>query len=190
MDVTAQDPKVKDIWSTSDQPVIQSSAQDNPQTDQVYPLSTQPPAGGSGKPGVMPSGESGGWNESQEAQEIQQAQDLLEKARKQEAEQTAELYRSPETPSSAEVGEKLRPSEVLRTPESQKPLHPKAPAKSPQEVVPQAQETVGKVVDKRTGKEKTHRVDITKADPVTKTADLREQDFIENVEKEHVKSIL
>lgn len=190
MDVTAQNPKVKDIWSTSGQPATQNGTQDDPQSDVVDSSIKVSSGGGFGRSGVMPGGESGGWNESQEAQEIQKAQELLAQARKQEAEHLAEVSKSPETPNSVEVGEKLKPAEVLRAPESQKPSQPKEPVKSSQEVAPQPQEMARKVVDKRTGKEKTHRVDINRADSVTKTADLWEQDFIVNVEKEHIKSIL
>lgn len=183
MDVTAQDPNVNDIWSTPNQPVqgnFQSSASGG---SIVSPV----PKAGSSKPGLAGSGESGGWGE------VPSAEDLLEKARKEEAEQVAELYKAPEVPGSVEVGEKLTPAEVLRSPEnlkSPKPQENKSPAKLSPKVIPQEESLKGKVVDKRTGKEKTHRVDINNADAVTKTADLKEQDFIEHVEKEHIQSIL
>lgn len=221
MDVTAQNSKVNDIWSTMDQPVQVNpppTDPDNPQNNPnvrddggVAPSAPSASPGSFGKPGLARGGENGGWQESLTAEE------LLEKARKQEAEQVAELYKpsetrkssevpgsvevatSPEVSRATEVGEKLRPAEVLRPPESvpspevQKPQSKKAPSESPEsspKVAQQPQDIAGKVVEKRTSKEKLHRVDINKADSVTKIADIKEQDFIENVEKEHIKSIL
>jgi hypothetical protein len=191
MDVTAQNPKVNDIWSMPDQPAQVNpppTDPDNPQNNQsVRDNGSDAPSASSGsfgKPGLARGGESGSW------QETLTAEDLLEKARKAEAEQVAELYKAPEIPSSAEAGEKLRPVEVLRALEIQKPQSKKEPSKPSPKVVLQEESLKGKVVDRRTGKEKTHRVDINNADEVTKTADLKEQDFIEHVEKEHIQSIL
>jgi len=136
------------------------SLPDPPQDDAN---TTQKPSSGSfGKPGLAGGGENGGgWESDNAAQEV---------------EHTAEIFKTPEVPVSPEVGEKEKPEEVhepKRTPKAEPP-----------EVV-QEISTKGKIIDKRTGKEKTHRVDPNKADKVTKIADIKEQDFIEGVELVH-----
>ncbi len=143
----------------------------------------------------------------------QETLDLLEKARKREMDELAELHKPVER---YKVGEVQKPQEALKSPEiAGSPEIPKSPEvqrspevqKSPELYRPEVGKTQkadasqsakelpespapGKIVDKRTGKEKTHRVDINKADAVTKVADIKEQEFIERVDQEHVKSII
>jgi len=100
-------------------------------------------------------------------------QEFLEKAKKEEAERVAEIYKAPEVLPSPEAVRKIK-----------EPLKPALQPAKPQEVV-QGLVANGAVIDKRTGKEKTHRVDIQSADGITRIADLKEQDFIEGVESVH-----
>lgn len=214
MDDTAQNSNVTDIWST----VGQGNQQDD--QNQPTPQPNAPAGGSFGKLGLAGGAESGYFQDKQEGEEKAQklevdkeTLDLLEKARKREMEELAELQKPVER---QKIGEVQKPQEALVSPEVGKspeiprsPEIPKNPEiqKSPEvhrpavnklqkesteqpvrEVpAPPASE---KLVDKRTGKEKTHRVDINKADSVTKVADIKEQEFIERVEQEHVKSII
>ncbi len=118
-----------------------------------------------------------------------------ESHKSEERQKTGEVQKPQETLTSPEVGrspEIPRSPEVQKSPEIHKPGVDKQQKESTDQPVqkvpsPSASE---KIVDKRTGKEKTHRVDINKADAVTKVADIKEQEFIERVEQEHVKSII
>lgn len=122
----------------------------------------KPPSKSFGKPGLAGGGENGGDWESEEAAK--------------NTERVGEIYKAPETLASPEVGEKQKPAAV------QKPRE--EPNIEPQEVV-QEISTKGKIIDERTGKKRTHRVDINKADSITKIADIKEQEFIEGVESVH-----
>lgn len=124
----------------------------------------QKPSGGSfGKPGLSGSGESAGIWESDSNE-------------KEETEPGPEVYKAPETLETPEVGETEKPKEVHK--------HQHKPKVDTQEVEPEIPPQK-KIVDRRTGKEVTHRVDINRADSITKTADIKEQEFIEGVEKVH-----
>lgn len=178
MDVAAPNPNVNDIWSTPSQPV------QNPVSDQNKPVLHKPSAGSFSKPGLAGAGEASGWTETPTAEE------LVERARREEALRAEEVYKAPEALGSDEIGEKLPSPEVLRTPESQKPYRQEKSVEVPPKTASPKEPLANRVVDTRTGNEKTHRVDINKADPVTKTADLKEQDFIEKVEREHIQSVI
>jgi len=105
------------------------------------------------------------------------------------------MSKSPEVQKSPEIGqspEVLRSPEIQKSPETHRPgvdNKQKESTDQPVQKVPPPSASE-KIVDKRTGKEKTHRVDINKADAVTKVADIKEQEFIERVDQEHVKSII
>ncbi|MFA5776594.1 MAG: hypothetical protein WC988_03520 [Patescibacteria group bacterium] len=164
MSDTAQNANVNDIWSLPDPPVNL--------TDDQNQKPTQKPLGSSfGKPGIAGGGEGGGGLESDIT-----AQELLNKARKEEAGRSAEIYEAPETLVTLEVGEKLKPAEVHKPKEEK--------SKEPQVAQPEAAPLNGTIVDKRTGRIKTHRV-AEIADETTKKADIKEQEFIEGVEQVH-----
>ncbi len=167
MDVTAQNPNINDIWSVSNQ------TPPTPVDDQNQPVPKKPSVGSFGKPGLAGDGESSDWEDTPTAEE------LLADARKEEAEHVAEIYKAPEA---------FKSAEVLKSPEIQK-FENKQKKSFPQET---SDESLVKknVVEQRTNREKLHRVDINKADSVTKTADIKEQEFIEGVEREHVPSII
>ena len=130
-----------------------------------------------------------------ERQRPSENQRPTESHKSEERQKTGEVQRPQETLTSPEVGrspEIPKSPEVQKSPEIHRPgvdKQQKEPTEQPIQKVP-ASPASEKIVDKRTGKEKTHRVDINKADAVTKVADIKEQEFIERVEQEHVKSII
>ena len=130
-----------------------------------------------------------------ERQTFIENQSPTESHKYEERQKIGEVQKPQETLINPEV---VRSPEIPRSPESQKSpeIHrpgidkkQKEPTDQPVQKVPTPPASE-KIIDKRTGKEKTHRVDINKADAVTKTADIKEQEFIERVEQEHVKSII
>lgn len=154
---------VNDIWSLPD-------STQNP-NDDLNQAPTQKPLGRSfGKPGLAGGGESGGFLGSTQ-----------EQPRSDEVARGKESMPSDEALKSPEVGEKLKPAEVPKPREEK--------IKEPQVAQPEEALVKGEIVDQRTGKVKTHRVAET-ADKTTKVADIKEQEFIEGVEQEHVKSII
>lgn len=179
MSDTAQNPNanVNDIWSMPDPPVqvpqanTSSQNSNGSQTQDDANAIQKHSSGGFGKPGLAGSSEGGGGLESDIA-----VKELLNKARREETEHTAEVFKAPEILKSPEAGENLKPAESQKSKEEK----PKEPEMAQSEEVT----TRGEIIDKRTGKERTHRVD-DKADKVTKTADIKEQEFIEGVEQVH-----
>jgi len=145
---------VNDIWSLPSPPA--GSANDRGKIP-----ARKRPSGSFGKPGLAGGGES---DENWESE-----------AAEKDAERVGEIYKAPETLVSPEVGEKQKAAGA------QKPK--KEPEVESPEVV-QDISTKGKIIDKRTGKERTHRVDKN-ADSITKIADVKEQEFIEGVESIH-----
>ena len=149
-----------------------SGTAQNPNTsiDDIWSLpGSQQPVG---KPGLANGGEGGGDWESDTT-----AQELLDKARQEEARRNAEVFKAPETLVSPEVGEQFRPAEIYKPKEDV--------VRKPEAIQIREPLTEGKIVDQRTGKKlKTHRV-AEVADKVTQAADIKEMDFIENVEKIH-----
>jgi len=142
--------------------------------------------------------ESHKYEERQKIGEVQKPQETLtspEVGRSPEVPRNPEMSKSPEVQKSPEIGQSPeipRSPEVQKSPEIHRPGVDKQQKEStdqPVQKVP-APPVSEKILDKRTGKEKTHRVDINKADAVTKVADIKEQEFIERVEQEHVKSII
>jgi len=217
MDDTAQKSNVTDIWSTAGQG-NQQDDQNQPTLQPNAPTGGnfgKPGLAGGGESGYSEdkkeSEEGFPKTEDQEKAKKLEADketlDLLEKARKREMDELAELQRPlerqktgeiqrpQETSTSPEVG---RSPEIPRSPEVQKSpeIHRSGVNKQQKESTEQpiqeapAPPASEKILDKRTGKEKTHRVDINKADAVTKVADIKEQEFIERVEQEHIKSII
>jgi len=153
---------VNDIWSLPDPPAQAPQANASPQNPNDSHTTTVKNGGGFGRPGLAGGGEGGAGLESDAAQE--------------EAERTAEIFKAPETLVTPEVGEKQKLPEV----------HPRKEKRveEPQVVRPEKAPAKGRVVDQRTGKVKTHRV-ADAADSITKTADIKEQEFIEGVEQVH-----
>lgn len=162
---TAQDPKVTNIWSTQDPGQVQPPVQPNPPDNDIQePMATEPSSGGSfGKPGL--GGES----------VVVETGVSMEAAPLPEAERPAEVEVSPEVLVSPEIGEKTEPAKVEESPK------PKEVETAIAEDLP----TKGKIVDKRTGKVRTHRVDVERADKITKIADIDEQEFIDGVQRVH-----
>jgi len=169
MDDSAQNSNVNDIWSS----LSGKPAQPNANDDQNQPVSSVSTSSGGGfrKPGVT-SGESDGkWETNTTAEES------LAKARKEEAERLYEIIKPTE---------KLPSPENVETQKHQKES-PKHTVHKTITIQPIEEPSLkGKIVDKRAGHEVTHRVDLS-ADDVTKKADLEEQDFIEEVERQHEK---
>lgn len=213
MDDTARNSNVTDIRL----PIGQNSQQDD--QNQQVPKVRVPVGGGFGRPGLVGggegvySGDSGEGGDSREKEKPQEPDDdsevlkLLEKARRRETKELAELHKTSERQKAAEVQgvaetqkgvetlqsiEASRGPEVQGSPEAQKIRDGRVQKKETDRQFAGAPRTsaLGKIVDKRTGKEKMHRVDINRADSITKIADIKEQDFIERVEQEHVKSII
>ena len=118
-----------------------------------------------------------------ENHKYEERQKTGEAQKPQEASTSLEVDRSQEIP---------RSPEVQKSPEIHRPKVDKQQKESTEQPAREVPDTPApdRIIDKRTGKEKTHRVDINKADAVTKVADIKEQEFIERVEQEHVKSII
>jgi len=151
------------VWSLPDQPVHHPT-KPNTQNAGQYPVH-----GSFGRPGLMRSGEHDSFAGSDQAETVQTGGELVGAPEKPEN----EIVRTVET---------LRPDEI-----SQATQNPTPQEEAPQErqaaqaVKPLAQ---GEIVDHRTGKVRTHRVEGV-ADKTTKTADMKEQEFIEGVEQIH-----
>ena len=156
---------VNDIWSLPDSSTQAPQANTSPQNpnNDLIQMPVQKPLGGSfGKPGLAGGGEGGiGWESTNTVREEQSHDERLP---------SVEKIRSPE------VGEKLKPAETLKPKEEK--------IKESQVVQPEEISAKKRVVDKRTGNVKTHRV-AERADGITKTADIKEQEFIEGVEQVH-----
>ncbi len=217
MDDTAQNSNVTDIWSMVSQSnrqddTNQPAPRGDPQTGGGF---GKPGLAGGGETGYSQDRQEGRdedqrtpVDESAKKLEVdKEALDLVEKARRREVEELAELHKPAEQGRLGEIQksqETMKSPEVVKSPEI--PVSPEVP-KSPEVQRTKARKTQdkkleqqstnisgspapGKIVDKRTGKEKPHRVDANRADSVTKIADIKEQEFIERVEREHVKSIV
>lgn len=158
MNDTAHSPtsNVDDIWSVPD-------PASTPVDDHVQVASQPPSIPSFGRPGFNQTGEIGG-----NVEQATVAHETLPSSN--------EVYKAPEVLPVPEIGEKL-PLTELYSLSKEVPQELKSPVL--QDALPQ-----NKVLDKRTGKVRTHRVADT-ADKTTKTADIKEQEFIKGVEEIH-----
>ena len=172
---TAQKSNVNDIRSLPDRlaqtPQANTSPVNSTDDSSRAPITQKPSGGKFGRPGLAGSDEL-----TQGVSEVDLSSGPVEITLAPEQEKSTEIYQAPEILTPPEVGERLKPAEARKPGE-------KTP-QSPQVVQPEEPPARGKIVDRRTGKEKLHRVAET-ADKTTKTADIKEQEFIEGVEQVH-----